>query len=79
MEKKNNSYAYRKFESLCKERNIKPYQVSKGTDGKISTAVLSQWGHNDYNLKIEKLALIANFFGIPVTDFIEQGAKTEIR
>lgn len=68
---KNTSYAYRKFENLCRERNVNPYQVAKGTEGKVSTAVLSQWKHNDYNLKIEKLTVIANFFGVPVTEFIE--------
>lgn len=72
---KNSSYAYRKFEELCKQREVTPYQVAIGTDNKVSTTVLSQWKKGDYNLKIEKLSAIANFFGIPVTEFIEWGGS----
>lgn len=67
----NTSYAYRKFEELCTERKVTPYQVSVGTEGKVSTAVLTQWKNGEYNLKLEKLSLIANYFGEPVTVFIE--------
>lgn len=68
---KNTSYAYKKFNQLCKTRKVTPYQVSVGTDGKVSTTVLSQWKNGDYDLKLEKLTLIANYFNVPVTDFIE--------
>ena len=37
----------------------------------ISTAVFTQWSRGDYNLKLDKLSLIAKFFGISVSDFIE--------
>lgn len=67
----NTSYAYKKFKHLCEERNVTPYQVSIGTQGKVSTTVLSQWKNNEYNLKIEKLSAIADYFGIPVMDFLE--------
>ena len=67
----NTSYAYRKYKELCKINNVTPYQVSAGTDGKVSTTVLSQWKYGEYALKLDKLSLIANFFGVPVTDFIE--------
>lgn len=68
---KNNSYAYRKFEELCKQKEVTPYQVAIGTNNKVSTTVLSQWKKGEYNLKIEKLSIIAVFFGVPVTEFIE--------
>ena len=71
MEKVNTSYAYKQFEKLCNERKVTPYQVSVGTDGKVSTTVLTQWKNGEYNLKLEKLSLIANYFGEPVTVFIE--------
>lgn len=67
----NTSYAYQKFKELCENHNVTPYQVSVGTDGKISTSVLSQWKNGEYNLKLDKLTLIANFFNEPVTVFIE--------
>ena len=71
MEKVNTSYAYKQFEKLCSEKKVTPYQVSVGTDGKVSTTVLTQWKNGEYNLKLEKLMLIASFFDVPVTDFIE--------
>ena len=71
MEKINTSYAYKQFERLCNERKVTPYQVSVGTDGKVSTTVLTQWKNGEYNLKLEKLSLIANYFGESVTVFIE--------
>lgn len=71
MEKINTSYAYKQFERLCNERKVTPYQVSVGTEGKVSTTVLTQWKNGEYNLKLEKLSLIANYFGEPVTIFIE--------
>jgi repressor LexA len=67
----NTSYAYRKFKELCDTHNVTAYQVSVGTNGSISTAVLSQWKNGEYNLKLDKLVLIANFFNVPITDFIE--------
>lgn len=67
----NKSYAYQKFKELCEIHNLTPYQVSVGTNGAISTAVLSQWKAGDYNLKLDKLMIIANFFNEPITTFIE--------
>lgn len=67
----NTSYAYLKFKELCDSRNVTPYQVSLGTDNKVSTTVLSQWKYGEYNLKLDKLILIANYFNVPVTDLIE--------
>ena len=67
----NNSFAYLKFKQLCEQKNVTPYQVSVGTDGKVSTAVISQWKNGDYNLKLDKLSLIATYFDVPVTVFIE--------
>ena len=70
---KNTSYAYKKFKKLCEIHKVTPYQVSVGTDGKVSTTVLSQWKNGEYNLKLDKLSLIANFFSVPITEFIESG------
>lgn len=67
----NTSYAYLKFKQLCESHNVTPYQVSVGTNGYVSTTVLSQWKNGDYNLKLDKLTAIANFFGESVTVFIE--------
>jgi transcriptional regulator with XRE-family HTH domain len=68
-ELENKSYAYQKFKELREKANLSEYQVSVGTG--ISTAVFTQWSRGDYNLKLDKLSLIAKFFGISVSDFIE--------
>lgn len=69
IETENFSYAYQKFKKLREKAGLSEYQVSLGTG--ISTAVFTQWSRGDYNLKIDKLILIANFFNVPVTEFIE--------
>lgn len=72
----NKSYAYQKFKSLCDSQNVTPYQIAMSTEkenGKlgITTSAFSQWKYGEIELKLDKLTLIANFFGIPVTEFIE--------
>lgn len=66
--KENDSFAYQKFKELRKEKGVSEYQVSVGTG--ISTTVFTQWSRGDYNLKLDKLTLIANYFNVPVTEFI---------
>lgn len=74
--KENTSYAYQKFKSLCESQNVTPYQIVMSTEdenGKvgITTSAFSQWKYGEIELKLDKLSLIANFFKIPVTEFIE--------
>lgn len=69
VETENTSYAYRKFKELRENAGLSEYQVSLGTE--ISTTVFTQWSRGDYNLKLDKLTIIANFFNVPVTEFIE--------
>ena len=65
----NKSLAYKKFEKLCKKNKVTPATISKETG--ISTASFSQWKNGEYNFKIEKLMLIAKFFNVSITEFIE--------
>lgn len=69
--KENNSFAYQKFKELCSQNNMTPYQVSIQSNGAISTTVLTQWKNAEYDLKLDKLKVIANVFNQPVTVFIE--------
>ena len=70
--KENQSFAYQQFKKILKERNLNEYQVSVGTSGKISTTVLTQWSRGDYNLKLDKLQIIADYLNEPITRFIEK-------
>ena len=65
----NKSFAYQKFKELQTKKGVSEYQVSVGTG--ISTTVFTQWSRGDYNLKLDKLSIIANYFNVQVTEFIE--------
>lgn len=69
VETENTSFAYQKFKELREKAGLSEYQVSVGTG--IHSAVFTQWSRGDYNLKLDKLTIIANFFNVPVTEFIE--------
>lgn len=60
---------YRKFEQLLKEKGITAYQVSKDTG--IHTATLSSWKNGVYSPKVEKLKILADYFGVSIEYFIE--------
>ena len=60
---------YEKFAELLAKNNVTAYQVSHATG--ISTATLTSWKQGVYTPKIEKLMLIAKYFDVPITYFIE--------
>ena len=60
---------YEKFAELLAKNNVKASQVAKATG--ISTATLTSWKQGVYTPKIEKLMLIAKYFDVPITYFIE--------
>lgn len=60
---------YEKFQLLLDKANKTPYQVSKDTG--ISTATLSNWKNGVYVPKVDKLLIIAKYFGVPLEYFLE--------
>lgn len=60
---------YERFEKLVKENGTTAYQVSKMTG--VDKSTLSHWKAGDYTPKVDKLKKIADYFGVPVTYFIE--------
>lgn len=60
---------YDTFSKLCEEHNVSAYKVSKDTG--IAQSTLSEWKHEKYKPKIDKLCAIANYFEVPVTMLIE--------
>lgn len=56
--------AYDVFEQLLKERGISSYQVSKATG--IRPSSLTDWKKGRYELKLDKLQKIADYFGVTV-------------
>lgn len=60
---------YEKFAELCKERKATAAEVSRGTG--IASATLTNWKKGNYTPKIDKLQLIADYFGVPLTYFTD--------
>ncbi len=60
---------YKKFEALLDDKKITPYKVSKETG--ISTATLSDWKSGRSKPKVDKLKILADYFGVPIEYFLE--------
>lgn len=60
---------YKKFERLLRKYHKTPYRVSKDTG--ISTATLSEWKNGRSNPKVDKLMILADYFGVPLDYFVK--------
>lgn len=63
--------SYKKFISLAKEKGLTPYRIAKETG--VSQATLTSWKNGAYVPKLEKLSLLADFLGEPISAFLEKG------
>lgn len=59
---------YQKFAELLEKTGKTPYQVSKDTG--ISTSTLTNWKQGKYKPKVEKLKILADYFGVKVEELI---------
>lgn len=53
---------------MLAKTNKTAYQVSKDTG--ISTATLSSWKNGDYTPKLDKLKILADYFGVSIEYFL---------
>lgn len=60
---------YRKFQELLNESKKTPYQVAKDTG--ISTSTLSNWKVGNYTPKLDKIKVIADYFGVSIDYFLD--------
>ncbi len=60
---------YEKFQLLLDKTDKTAYQVSKDTG--VSTATLSSWKNGNYVPKLEKLKILADYFGVSIEYFLE--------
>lgn len=58
---------YEFYEQLLQERGITNYKVSKDTG--IAQSVLSAWKSGKSKPKADKMQILAEYFGVPVTFF----------
>lgn len=60
---------YKKFAALLEETNKTSYQVAKDTG--IAQSVLSSWKTDRSKPKVDKLQILADYFGVPVDYFLK--------
>lgn len=65
---------YEYFEKLCEKNNVKPGTVGRATG--IETSTLSNWKKGGYTPKLEKMKLIAEYFGVSI-DYLVTGKEKE--
>lgn len=66
---------YEVFEKLLAERGVTAYQVSQATG--IETATLTHWKQGLYQPKVDKIMLIASYFGVPLETFYKTGGNDD--
>lgn len=59
---------YEKYAALRDERGLTDYEVAKQTG--LTTATLSNWKAGRYNPKVDKLKVLADFFGVTIEELI---------
>jgi len=61
---------YKKFAELLEKTGKTPYRVSKDTG--ISTATLTSWKQGEYTPKVDKLKILADYFGVSLEELLEE-------
>lgn len=59
---------YSVYEKLRDSKDVRDADVSKATG--IPQATLSEWKRGDYTPKVDKIMLIAQYFGVPLETFL---------
>lgn len=60
---------YKKYAALLEKTNKTTYQVSKDTG--IAQNVFSNWKTGRSKPKVDKLKILADYFGVPIEYFLE--------
>lgn len=63
---------YKNFAALLEKNNKTAYQVAKDTG--ISTSTFSNWKKGLYNPKVDKLKILADYFGVNIEYFLDDSA-----
>lgn len=62
--------SYTKFALLLEQRHVRASDVSKATG--IATATLTEWKKGRYTPKVDKLMILADYFGVPIEFFLRE-------
>lgn len=66
---------YEKLQKLMNARNIRPVDISRATN--IATSSFSDWKAGRSKPKLDKLQILADYFGIPVSYFTDEEPKED--
>ena len=66
---------YEKLQKLMKDKHIKPAELSRSTG--IAPSSLSDWKSGRSKPKLDKLQLLADYFGVPVSYFTDEEPKKD--
>ncbi|NBH62744.1 XRE family transcriptional regulator [Anaerotruncus sp. 80] len=61
---------FKKLEKLLEERQTTIYRVAKETG--IPDSTLYEWKSGKYVPKIDKIKILADYFGVPIEYFLEE-------
>lgn len=68
---------YEKYVELRSKKNLTDYKVARDTG--ITKSTFTDWKTGRSTPKLDKLIILANYFGVPITYFIEQHNKECVR
>lgn len=61
---------YKVYQELRDTKGVTDYRVAKDTG--INQSVLTMWKQGQFNLKVEKIMLLADYFGVPLEMFLNE-------
>lgn len=64
---------YAKYVELRDAKGVTDYEVAKQT--KVSTSTLTNWKYGRYTPKIDKIKILADYFGVSIEYFLEEKAE----
>ena len=62
-------HLYKKYEALLEKAGVTSYKVAKDTG--ISPMILSDWKNGKSQPKVDKLMILAAYFGVDIKYFLE--------
>lgn len=63
-------FSYKKFEELLLKNNITAYRVAKNTG--LYTPLFSEWKSGKSIPKVDKIKILADYFGVTIEYFLEE-------
>ena len=68
---------YEKYVEIRDSKGITDYRVSEDTG--ITKSTFSDWKSGRSNPKLDKLKILADYFGVTIEYFVEQGSRRGVR